>query len=106
MKLAKSILYGVTALGIAAGSALANETSFSSMPSDSVLLYEETYVLLEPSFDGQVAWNDSPSFSDVTYIYEIDDDMDGRADRLLILEESDSLAMSGSDAGLETPIDG
>jgi hypothetical protein len=43
MRLAKSILCGAAALGFAAGSALADESTSSGM-----------------EFDGQVAWNDSP----------------------------------------------
>ena len=34
----------------------------------------------------------TPEDSAASAIYEVDDDRDGRADRLLILEQSDSLA--------------
>lgn len=113
MKLAKSILCGVAALGMAAGSAVASDEYSSpdvSMSEPSYVLmeepytvYQETYVIADPSFDGQVAWNDSPS-SDVTsyYIYDVDDDMDGRPDRQMIIEQSDTVA-SSSDADLEEP---
>jgi hypothetical protein len=89
MKLAKSILCGVAALGITAGSALAQDEPYY-------------YVIAEPSSDGQVAWNDSPS-EDVTayYIYDVDDDMDGKPDRQMIIEQRDTLAFAPSDAGLE-----
>ena len=110
MKLAKSILCGVAALGMAAGSAVANEMSSSASTSEPsfvlieepMLVYQETYVIADPSFDGQVAWNDSPS-SDMTayYIYDVDDDMDGRPDRQLIIEQSDTVASTHSDAGLD-----
>lgn len=61
MKLAKSILGVIAALGFTAGAAIASD-------------------------DGQAAWDDSSYTA-----YGIDDDMDGRVDRLLILEQSDSL---------------
>jgi hypothetical protein len=86
MRLAKSILCGAAALGFAAGSALADESTSSGM-----------------EFDGQVAWNDSPSADVAYYVYDVDDDMDGRADRTLVIEQSDTLALAPSDAGLETP---
>jgi hypothetical protein len=74
MKLAKSILGSIAAIGItAAASAYASET-------------EEAYLLIVPQYDEQAAWNDSSYTA-----YGIDDDMDGRVDRVLILEESDSL---------------
>lgn len=112
MKLAKSILCGVAALGMAAGSAVAHDGMSSSGASMSepsyvliepVTVYEETYVIADPSFDGQVAWNDSPSADQVSYyIYDVDDDMDGRPDRQMIIEQSDTLALAPSDAALET----
>jgi len=86
MRLAKSILCGAAALGFAAGSAFAEH---------------ETDVTADPSFDGQVAWNDSPSADVTYYVYDVDDDMDGRADRMLIIEQSDTLASSESDADLD-----
>lgn len=66
----KSILYGATALVIAAGSATADPSV--DTPSD------------RTGMQG--------SASTASTIYEIDEDRDGRADRLLILEQSDSLA--------------
>ena len=62
MKPAKSILYGATALVLVAGSAIAGDPP-ADVPSDSM-----------------------------TMIYGVDDDRDGRTDRELILEQSDSLA--------------
>ena len=63
MKRVKSMLYGVTVLAIAAGSAIA-----------------EPFMSMEDSSTNASA------------VYEVDEDRDGRADRLLILEQSDSLA--------------
>jgi hypothetical protein len=71
MKRAKSILYGATALAIVAGSAIANNT-FADTPSDIMSMDE--------------------SSAGASTAYPIDDDRDGRTDRLLILEHSDSLA--------------
>src|SRR5207237_6607902 len=60
MKLAKSILCGVAALGFMAGPAIAGD-------------------------DGQAFWNASPS-SDMSYLlYGVDDDMDGRPDRYVVI---------------------
>ena len=63
MKRVKSMLYGVTVLAIAAGSATA-----------------EPFMNMEDSSTNASA------------VYEVDEDRDGRADRLLFLEQSDSLA--------------
>ena len=103
MKLAKSILCGVAALGMTAGSAVAMDahSSSASTSEPSFLVIEETYVIADPSFDGQVAWNDSPSEVTSYYIYDVDDDMDGRPDRQMIIERSDTLAEMPSDADLE-----
>jgi hypothetical protein len=65
MKRAKSILYGATALALIAGSARAEDPIGISM---------------------------DDSMTNVSQIYEVDEDRDGRADRLLMLEQSDSLA--------------
>ncbi|MGQ0653380.1 MAG: hypothetical protein ACT4P4_14120 [Betaproteobacteria bacterium] len=62
MKLAKFILGGIAAIGLTAGAAA------------------------QP-YDEQASWDDSSSAA-----YGVDDDMDGRVDRELILEQSDSLA--------------
>ena len=70
MKRVKSILYGATALVIAAGSATADP--FADTPSD------------------RTGMEDSATTAST--IYEVDEDRDGRTDRLLILEQSDSLA--------------
>lgn len=64
MKRAKSILYGATALAIAAGSANAQNDNMTM--DDSAI--------------------------NATTMYEVDENRDGRTDRLLILEQSDSLA--------------
>jgi hypothetical protein len=86
MKLAKSILGSIAAIGLTAGAAAyASEPSFMSGESEPLVVYEETYLIV-PEYDQQAAWNDS-SYS----AYGIDDDMDGRVDRVLILEQSDSL---------------
>jgi hypothetical protein len=69
MKLAKSILYGATALGLAAGSAIAVDPP---VPSDSMNMDDST--------------------TTASTMYEVDEDHDGRTDRMLILEQSDSLA--------------
>jgi hypothetical protein len=111
MKLAKSILCGVAALGMTAGAAVAQDEYSSPSASNSesyyvlvepVTVYEDTYVIAEPSSDGQVAWNDSPS-ENVTsyYLYDVDDDMDGKPDRQMIIERSDTLAYAPSDADLD-----
>jgi hypothetical protein len=71
MKLAKSILSGATALVLAAGSATAGDT-LVEMPIDSM--------------------NMDDSMTSASAMYEVDEDRDGRTDRLLILEQSDSLA--------------
>ena len=78
MKLAKSILSGIAALGFTAGAAIASEPPF--------MVYEEAYLMEPQSHDEQAAWDDSSYTA-----YGIDDDMDGRVDRMLILEQSDSL---------------
>ena len=109
MKLAKSILYGAAAFGIAAGSAMADEqSSTAGMPDSSLFLIEETCVLADPSSpDEQVAWNDSPTSSDVTYyIYDDVHGTDGRPDRQLLIEQSDTLGYSEIDAASESPIGG
>ena len=80
MKLAKSILCGVAALGITAGVAVAQPYYVLVEP---VTVYEETYVFADPSSDGQVAWDDSPS------------------EYLTIIERSDTLAFAPSDADLD-----
>jgi len=84
MKLAKTIATGAAALGLAVGTAFAGEGQ-SGMNS------EETFILLEPV--------------EVVQIYEVDENRDGVTDSYLILEESDSLAMSESDDS-EPPIGG
>ena len=63
MKRVKSMLYGVTVLAIAAGSATA-----------------EPFMSMEDSSTTASA------------VFEVDENRDGRADRLLVLEQSDSLA--------------
>ena len=107
MKLAKSILCGVAALGMTAGAAVAQSDYLSPNASNSesyyvlmepVTVYEETYVIAEPSSDGLVAWNDSPSEMTTYHIYDVDDDMDGKPDRHMIIEQSDTLAYAPSDA--------
>jgi hypothetical protein len=71
MKPAKSILYGATALMLAAGSAFGVPTA--DVPADDIAM--------------------AGSATDAsTTMYEVDEDRDGRTDRLLILEQSDSLA--------------
>jgi hypothetical protein len=65
MKPAKSILYGAIALALTASSAIAEEPAGMSM---------------------------DDSMTSASQMYEVDEDRDGRADRLLILEQSDSLA--------------
>ena len=98
MKLAKSILWGVAALGFTAGIAVA--------AGESTLTAEETYVIADSAFDGQGAWKASPS-SDMAYLlYGVDDDMDGRPDRYVLIEQSDTLASGPSDADLENPYGG
>ena len=64
MKRATSILYGATALAIAAGSATAQP--------DSMIMDD--------------------SAINASTMYEVDENRDGRTDRLLLLEQSDSLA--------------
>ena len=98
MKLAKSILCGLAAVGFTAGTAVAADESTSSA--------EEAYVTADSAFDGQAAWNASPS-SDMAYLlYGVDDNMDGRPDRYVIIEQSDTLASTPSDADLENPYGG
>jgi hypothetical protein len=98
MKLAKSILCGLAALGFTAGTAVAGDESTSSA--------EEAYVIADSAFDGQGAWNASPS-SDMAYLlYGVDDNMDGRPDRYVIIEQSDTLAATQSDADLGNPYGG
>jgi len=62
MKRAKCILYGASALLLAAGSATAQPFA------------------------------DEDSATDASTVYSVDEDHDGRADRELILQQSDSLA--------------
>lgn len=71
MKLAKSILYGATALALAAGSATAEQ--FADTPSDNMMSMDD-------------------STAGASQMYDVDEDHDGRVDRVLILEQSDSLA--------------
>ena len=103
MKLAKTILCGVSALTLATGTAFAGASldygasstdgSFStSQPSQ---VYEpEQFVVLEPV--------------DITYVdvYDVDVDGDGRIDGQLLLEQSDTTAMSSSAGDFETPMGG
>ena len=70
MKRAKSILYGATALAVAIGSATAGDPA--DTPSESM--------------------NMDDSVTTASQMYEVDEDRDGRTDRLLMLEQSDSLA--------------
>jgi hypothetical protein len=70
MKRVKAILYGGAALLIAAGSAIASP--IAEAPSEAVDMRD--------------------SSTGASKIYEVDEDRDGRTDRLLILEQSDSLA--------------
>jgi len=65
----KAIFYGGTALLIAAGSATASP--IADAPSEGI-----------PMADSSIT---------ASAIYEVDEDRDGRTDRLLILEQSDSL---------------
>jgi hypothetical protein len=98
MKLAKSILCGAAALGFTAVAALAmDESTWSS---------EEAYVIADSAFDGQGAWNASPSYDMAYSLYGVDDDMDGRPDRYLIIERSDTLASLQNDTDLENPYGG
>jgi len=84
MKLAKTIAYGAAVLSLAVGTAFAGEgqsgmnSSWSS--SEPETAQQETFILLEPV--------------DVAYVYGVDEDRDGVTDSYLILEESDTLAMS------------
>ena len=64
MKRAKSILCGATALVIVATGAIAQPVTMTM----------------------------EDSSANATAIYQVDEDRDGRVDRLLILEQSDSLA--------------
>ena len=70
MKRAKSILYGAAALLLAAGSATAEP--FADTQPDGMLMDD--------------------SATSATTVYSVDEDRDGRTDRELILEQSDSLA--------------
>jgi hypothetical protein len=70
MKRAKSILYGAIALALAAGSATAGDPA--DTPSDRMSMDD--------------------SMTTASQMYEVDEDRDGRTDRLLMLEQSDSLA--------------
>ena len=69
MKLVKSILYGATLLALASGNVTAGDP-----PIDTA----------ESMITG--------SSADASAVYDVDDDHDGRTDRTLILEQSDSLA--------------
>jgi hypothetical protein len=58
-----------------------------------------TLVLLAAAFAGTAAaqapqgtWSDPGYSADASRIYEVDEDRDGRADYLMILEQSDTLA--------------
>ena len=70
MKSAKSILYGATALALAIGSATAGDPAEAISESMSM----------------------DDSMASASQMYEVDEDRDGRTDRLLMLEQSDSLA--------------
>src|SRR5438552_896399 len=48
----------------------------------------------------------SPPYDMAYSLYGVDDDMDGRPDRYLIIEQSDTLASSQNDAELENPYGG
>jgi hypothetical protein len=98
MNLAKSILCGAAALGFAGAPALAIDESTSSV--------EEVHVIADSAFDGQGAWNASSSYDMAYSLYGVDDDMDGRPDRYLIIEQRDTLASSQNDADLENPFGG
>ena len=70
MKRAKCILYGATALLLAAGSATAEP--FADTQLDGMLMED--------------------SSTNASTIYSVDEDRDGRTDRELLLDLSDSLA--------------
>ena len=70
MKLVKSILYGAILLAIASGSATAID-EIADAPADSI------------GMDASAG---------ASTMYEVDEDRDGRTDRTLELEQSDSLA--------------
>jgi hypothetical protein len=70
MRLVKSILYGAILLALASGSATAID-EIADAPSDSM------------SMDASAG---------ASTMYEVDEDRDGRTDRTLELEQSDSLA--------------
>ena len=70
MKRAMCILYGASALLLAAASATAEP--FADTQTDGMLMED--------------------SSADASAIYSVDEDRDGRTDRELILEHSDSLA--------------
>jgi hypothetical protein len=99
MKLAKSILCGAAALGMAGAAFAQDEQSSGMNASQPILVYEETYVIADPAFDGLVAWNDSPS-SDVTYFIYDADAIGGGPERGMQNEQGDTQVNSSSDADL------
>ena len=81
MTLARTIAIGATALGLAAGSALAGEGGFgmNDRSSSEPAAQPEPIILLEPV---DIATYD---------VYGIDEDRDGVIDGYLFIEESDTL---------------
>ena len=127
MKLAKSILCGVSAIGLAVGSAFANEASDRAAPgidsttsSANELTLESSTGSSMPSYEPTQAPEDTVAFAvsepmELSYVevYDIDEDRDGVADGQLFLERSDTFVMlapiepaSPSEHGLEEPSGG
>lgn len=106
MKLAKSILGGVAALGIAAGSAVADDsmpdigTGSTEYMNEPIVVYEESWVISDPLIsdtliDEQLVWNDSQSsdeWSSTWYSAEQDSGTDP-----LSVEEYDLFALYPED---------
>ena len=58
----------------------------------SILYAAAAWMLIYPSVGWQASWDDPGYSADASRVYEVDEDRDGTADRLIILEDSDTLA--------------
>jgi hypothetical protein len=101
MKLAKSFLGGVTALGLATGVALADDsmpdigTGSTEYMNEPIVVYGETWVVDPLTTDEQVTWNDSQASELSSAPSSADSELG--TDLALSPEDYDVLSMSPQD---------
>lgn len=102
MKLAKSILGGVAALGFATGVAFADDsmpdlgTGSTEYMNEPIVVYEETWLVEPLTMDEQVTWNDSQANDELSSAWSGTDSEFG-TDLALSPEDYDVLSMSPED---------